>query len=525
MILVRPSSLAPMSVRRRTPRPHGLFFLGFCLAGAPLLATGSMGCSNEAQASPPTATQPSEAAESAAGQTGTPAPGLVPGLVPAPTQPQATVTQRPHWREGNGVARTPYDPQQSLAPLVEAIEPAVVSIHTRSGKGVFASAGMGSGFVIAADGLVVTNHHVVAGNEQLEVHFPDGRRFEATVVGSDPQTDVAVVRLAGARDLDTVVLGSSDALRVGDWVVAMGSPMGLERTVTRGIISAEGRGSLGLYRDGYADFLQTDAAINPGNSGGPLFNLAGEVIGINTAVGGHDGLGFAVPIDQAKVVIPKLIEHGKVTRGWLGVSGRDEPPEYGVKPRLGALVGEVHAGGPAAVAGLKTGDLVVEIEGEAITDFDALRTRIGEFGPQERISLVVERSGQRQTLAVVLDERPDPDALARYTPPSAPSTQLPTPPVAPTPPAGKSGDLYGSGTPRLGVEVRETADGIVIERVVEGGVGHRLGLHRGDVIETINGKAIASIADVAAALSSDRNKAEVAVKRGNGRHVAVISGS
>jgi serine protease Do len=526
------SSRAPMSVRRRTPSPHGLFFLGFCLVGSPLLAAGSFGCSGEAQASPPTPTQPSEAVEGR-----TQAPGGIPSVVPAP---RAQITQQAYWRQGNGVALIPYDPQHSLAPLVEAIEPAVVSIHTRAGKGMFTAAGMGSGFVIAADGLVVTNHHVVAGNDKLEVHLPDGRRFEATVVGSDPQTDVAVIRLAGARELATVVLGDSEALRVGDWVVAMGSPMGLERTVTRGIISAQGRGSLGLYRDGYADFLQTDAAINPGNSGGPLFNLAGEVIGINSAVGGHDGLGFAVPIDQAKVVIPKLIEHGKVTRGWLGVSGRDEPPEYGVKPRVGALVGEVHAGGPAAAAGLKSGDLVVEIEGKVIKDFDGLRTRVGEFGPQQTVSLVVDRGGARQTLAVVLDERPDPDALARYNPnqpvpkqaPKQPTPQLPAPHAVPktpnwpgtTPaPQGKAGDLYDGGPARLGVEVRESPAGVVIERVVDGGVGHRLGLRSGDVIERVNGKAIGSVAEVAGALEGDRSKAEVSVKRGNGRHVAVIS--
>ncbi len=501
-----------MSVRRRAPSLHGLFFLGFCVVGAPLLATGSIGCSSDAQASPPTPTQPSEAAEAQIPPT--------PSLAPAPAQPQATITQAAYWRQGDGVSIVNYDPQASLAPLIEAVQPAVVSIHTRSSRGMFAASGMGSGFIIAADGLVVTNHHVVAGNDKLEVHLPDGRRFEATVVGSDPQTDVAVVRLTGAKALPTVVLGSSDGLRVGDWVVAMGSPMGLERTVTRGIISAEGRGSLGLYQDGYADFLQTDAAINPGNSGGPLFNLAGEVIGINTAVGGHDGLGFAVPIDQAKVVIPKLIEQGKVTRGWLGVSGRDEPPDYGVAPLPGALIGEVHAGGPGAAAGLQAGDRVVEIEGEAIADFDGLRSRIGEFGPNQTVSMTVERAGARKTLAVVLAERPDPQALARFKPGQNQLAPRPTPP-APKP--GKPGDLYDGGPARLGVEVRETPAGLVVERVVEGGVGHRLGLRSGDLIEQVNGERIGSVADVAAALEGDRSKAEVAVKRGNGRHVAAIT--
>jgi serine protease Do len=502
-----------MSARRRTPSPHGWFFLGFCLLGAPLLAVGSTGCSNEAQASPPT--QPAEAAEAEAKvkSRATPAPSAAP------------IIQMAYWRQGNGAPITagPYDAQISLAPLVDAVQPAVVSIRTRGQRGLFGSAsGMGSGFVISADGLVVTNHHVVAGNDKLEIHLEDGRRFEGTVVGSDPQTDVAVVRLANAKGLPTVVLGSSEALRVGDWVIAMGSPMGLEQTVTRGIVSAKGRGSLGLYRDGYADFLQTDAAINPGNSGGPLFNLAGEVIGINTAIGGRDGLGFAVPIDQAKVVIPKLIEHGAVTRGWLGVSGRDEPPEFGAVPQTGAVLGEVHAGGPAAAAGLRPGDRVIEIEGKAIADFDGLRARIGEFGPDESVSLVVDRNGKRQTVVVTLGARPDPDSLARMSSPAQPSPP-PSPKLQPKPQPKSTGDLYGGQPARLGVEVRETAGGVVVERVVEGGVGHRLGLRSGDVIEQVNGKTIGSVAEIAGALEGERGKAAVTFKRGNGRHVAVIS--
>ncbi|HVH99357.1 MAG TPA: PDZ domain-containing protein, partial [Enhygromyxa sp.] len=323
--------------------------------------------------------------------------------------------------------------------------------------------------------------------------------------------------------LPTVVLGSSDALRVGDWVLAMGSPMGLEHTVTRGIISAQGRGSLGLYQDGYADFLQTDAAINPGNSGGPLFNLAGEVIGINTAIGGHDGLGFAVPIDQAKVVIPQLVERGKVSRGWLGVSGKDEPPEYGVAPQIGAVISEVHAGGPGDAAGLKVGDRVLEIDGKKVADFDALRTRIGEIAPNAKVAMVVLRDGKQQTVNVTLAERPDPDSLARINTPVNPfPNKQPAP--APNPsPNSKSGDLYDGKPARLGVEVRETTDGVVVERVVEGGVGHRLGLRNGDVIEQVNGATIGSIVEIVEALEKNRGKAEVTVKRGNGRHVAVIS--
>ncbi|PRQ01050.1 putative periplasmic serine endoprotease DegP-like precursor [Enhygromyxa salina] len=486
-----------MSVRQLSP--HGLFFLAFCVLGAPALIT-SAGCSNEAQASPPT--QPDEAAETAK---------KVPAASPSVSSPPGPSPV---------VASKQYDPNQSLAPLIESVQPTVVSIQARSSRsGMFgrrSGGGIGSGFVISADGLVVTNHHVVAGNDEFEVHLQDGRRFEATVVGSDPQTDVAVMRLTNARGLKAVTFGSSEGLRVGDWVVAMGSPMGLEQTVTRGIVSAKGRGSLGLYQDGYADFLQTDAAINPGNSGGPLFNLAGEVIGINTAVGGHDGLGFAIPIDQATVVIPKLIKDGKVTRGWLGVGGRDEPPAFGAMPQKGAIIGEVHAGTPAALAGLQAGDQVIEIDGKAIEDFDELRTRIGEYSPKDTVTLELMRAGKREQLKVELGQRPEPGSLARM-----PSGRTPTP--TPTPKSKRSADLYKGKPARLGVEVRETAGGVVIERVVEGGLGHRLGLRQGDVLERINGKTVSSVIEIIAALEADRSHAKVDVRRGSGRHTAVVS--
>jgi serine protease Do len=501
-----------MSVRRRvlsraggSLSPHALFFLTFCTLGAPALIAGGAGCSSEAQASPPT--QPDEAAESA----------------------KQDAVASPFWSKGakSPSVATPlqYDPQDSLAPLIEAVEPAVVSIQARrSGGGVFGrGGGIGSGFIIDAKGLVVTNHHVVSGNDEFEVRLSDGRRFAASVVGSDPQTDIAVLRLGNASKLPTVPFGSSEKLRVGDWVVAMGSPMGLERTVTRGIISAKGRGSLGLYEDGYADFLQTDAAINPGNSGGPLFNLAGEVVGINTAVGGHDGLGFAIPVDQAKIVIPKLIADGKVTRGWLGVSGRDELPDFGAMPEKGAVIGEIHASTPAAAAGLEAGDRVVEIDGKAIDSFEQLRTRIGEHEPNETISLVVVRAGKRERVKVTLGERPEPGALARLPSGVAPNPGPSPQPVPKPPPSSGSGDLYDGRPARLGVEVRELPEGVVIERVVEGGVGHRLGLRQGDVIERVNGKAIRSVVEILASLESDRSRAEVEVRRGNGRHKSVVT--
>lgn len=201
---------------------------------------------------------------------------------------------------------------------------------------------------------------------------------------------------------------------------------------------------------------------------------------------------------------------------------RDEPPAHGVAPEVGALISEVHSGGPGEAAGLKVGDRVLEIDGKPIADFDALRTRIGEFAPNAKIAMVVLRDGKRQTLNVTLAERPDPQSLARLNTPVNPFSNKQQP--APTPaPAPKSGDLYQGKPARLGVEVRESNDGVVIERVVEGGLGHKLGLRAGDVIEQVNGSSIGSIREIVDALEANRSKAEVTVKRGNGRHVAVIS--
>ncbi|MCA9682596.1 MAG: trypsin-like peptidase domain-containing protein, partial [Myxococcales bacterium] len=371
---------------------------------------------------------------------------------------------------------------------------------------------------ISADGQVVTNHHVVAGRNVFEVELKDGRRFRGRVIGSDPQTDLAVLELEGASALPTVGFGSSEVLQVGDWVVAVGSPMGLSQTVTRGIISAKGRGSLGLYQDGYADFLQTDAAINPGNSGGPLFNLAGEVVGINTAVGGHDGLGFAVPVDQAKVVVPKLIRDGKVVRGWLGITGSDKAPDFGVMPERGALVSEVRSDTPAAKAGVLVGDRVMKIDGREIADFDELRGRIGEYAPQDRVALELLRAGKVVTVEVELGERPDPAALSRIDGMRRPSSPQPSP----TPPAATDKDLYQGKPARLGVEVRDEGGELEVVRVVEGGVGHRLGLRAGDRLQEINGQSVRSVADILAALEGDRSRAAVTVRRGQSTHSSMI---
>lgn len=432
------------------------------------------------------------------------------------------------WREG-GTTTPDLDPRKSLAPLVKQISPAVVSVRSKvklpqrqvqqmpffefntpgqGGNQPFAR-GQGSGFIIASDGLVVTNHHVVDGSDALEVKLSDGRRFTAKVLGSDPHTDVALLQLEGAKNLPTVPLGQSDNLSVGDWVLALGSPMGLEQSATTGIVSAKGRGSLGLYRNSYIDFLQTDAAISQGNSGGPLFNLRGEVVGINTAIHAIGrGIGFAVPIDQVKHVLPQLKKNGKVTRGWLGISGRDIEPAIGKAPVLGAVVGQVHGGTPASKGGVQTGDRITAIDGQSVESFADLRGRIAEKQPGQKVTLTVDRKGKSKKLQVTLGSLPSDEKLAQL----GNGSQSP----------GNGRGLYDGGKPRLGVEVAPVQNGLEIKRIHPGTIGSRLGLRVGDVLQSINGQPIARVEDVARALGRDQHRVEVEVKRGQATHSAVI---
>jgi len=439
----------------------------------------------------------------------------------------SSAAQAPIWREGAGSAAavaSDYDPRRSLAPLIKSVSPAVVSVKV-AGKtmpgGVDprispfmpemapeAPSGLGSGFIIAADGLVVTNHHVIDGAAAIEVKLADGRVFAARALGSDPHTDLALLRLEGARELPTVALGRSDPLAVGDWVVAIGSPMGLEQTATTGIVSAKKRGSLGLYQNSYVDFLQTDAAISPGNSGGPLFNLDGEVIAINTAIGGIGrGLGFAVPIDQAKAVLPQLYAKGKVERGWLGIAGRDIEPAVGRAPEPGAVIGEVSPGTPAGEAGLRAGDRILAVDGRAIDSFADLRGRIADASPGSKVSLKIMRGGAARDLSVTLGALPSDDELRRLADPRA---------------ADKGGELYGPGEPRLGAQIEAVAGALTIKQVRPGSLAADLGLRPGDRILEVNGQRVRAPGEIASALTRDRRRVEVTVERGQSTHTAVI---
>jgi serine protease Do len=435
----------------------------------------------------------------------------------------------PLWREGTGtpVVAGDFDPRRSLAPLVKEIGPSVVNVRS-FGKlrapeieGIDPrmlpfldlgeprpQAGIGSGVILSSDGLVVTNHHVVDRADRLEVKLHDGRMYSAKVLGSDPLTDIALIQLEGAKGLKAATLGSSKGMSVGDWVIAIGSPMGLEQTATTGILSAKGRGSLGLYANSYIDFLQTDASIAPGSSGGPLFNLQGEVIGINTAVGGVGrGLGFAVPIDQAKQVIPQLKATGKVVRGWLGISGREVEPAVGRVPEPGAVVGEVVDGTPAAKAGLKGGDRIVGVDGHDITGFADLRGRIADLKPGTATTLRVVRGGTPVELRATVGKLPSDDELQR---------------IGSRRGAGAGGRLFPDGKPRLGVEAEPDGDGLRVRSVRPGSLAEDLGLQAGDRIVSVNGEPVRSPQDVARALGKDGARAEVKVERGAATHSAVV---
>jgi serine protease Do/serine protease DegQ len=320
----------------------------------------------------------------------------------------------------------------TLAPLVKEVSPTVVSIAT---KGTVAAPSnplmddpffrrffdvprqrevrsAGSGVIVdAKNGYIITNHHVVDNANEIEVVLNDNRSLKAKVVGSDEASDIAIIKVQSPGDLVQIKVGNSDQLQVGDFVVAIGNPFGLQHTVTSGIVSALGR--TGISQDGLESFIQTDASINPGNSGGALINLKGELIGINSAIfstsGGNIGIGFAIPVNIAKSIMTQIIQFGKVRRGLLGVSisdfSADTGKAYGVDAKAGALVQEVVSGAAAEKAGVQVGDVIVAIDGEAVTSASSLRTTIGVKRSGESVKIDLLRDGKRRTVTAKLDER------------------------------------------------------------------------------------------------------------------------
>ena len=276
-------------------------------------------------------------------------------------------------------------------------------------KQKFKSSALGSGVIVSENGYILTNFHVIKGADEIKVLLSDKREFAGKVIGSDPRTDLAVIKI-NAKDLPVLRFGDSSLLKVGDLVLAVGNPFGLNQTVTMGIVSAVGRSNIGLAD--FEDFIQTDAAINPGNSGGALVNSEGHLVGINTAIfstsGGYMGVGFAIPSDMAKSVMDSIIKHGKVIRGWLGVSIQSLTPElakqFDLKGDKGALVTEVFKGGPAEKSGLKRGDLIVALDGKAVNDSTNLRNMVAEKAPSTTVQIGIVRDGKESTIAVTLGE-------------------------------------------------------------------------------------------------------------------------
>lgn len=353
--------------------------------------------------------------------------------------------------------------------------------------------GLGSGVIVSADGYILTNNHVVEQADDIKVLLPDKRTFKAKIVGTDPKTDVAVIKI-DARDLPTLVWGDSSQLQVGELVLAVGNPFGLNQTVTMGIISAVGRANMGIVD--YEDFIQTDAAINPGNSGGALVNLRGELIGINTAIfsrtGGNMGIGFAIPSNMAKSVMNSLIKYGKVVRGWLGVSiqevTQDLAKEFGVSDTTGALVADVMDDSPAAKAKLQRGDIITAYNGVKIKDPAHLRSLVADTPPETTVTITVWRDKESRDMKLTVGELPkDLAKVSRGGAEGRGDHALAGVTVEPL------SDRPGKGTRKDG--------GVAVTDVEPDSPADRAGLRPGDVIREINRKPIRNIHDFDRAVS------------------------
>ena len=357
--------------------------------------------------------------------------------------------------------------------------------------GDYLERGSGSGVIVSADGYILTNSHVISGVDEITVVMADGEQYDAEVVGSDPQSDVAVIKV-DAKDLPAAKLGDSDAIEVGEWVLAVGNPFELQNTVTAGIISARGRSGISpMSTSSYEDFIQTDAAINPGNSGGPLVNLDGEVIGINTAIatrtGGNIGIGFAIPINMAKQIMEQLIDTGKVTRGWLGVIIQNITPElkdeFGLKTTEGALVGDVDKDGPAKKAGVRRGDVIVEYRGEKVKDINQLRNLVAATEVGTMAEVKVNRDGKLKTLRVKIGELPGREvALGRQDGGGF---------------EGESGFEVANLSPSLRnqLDLPEDQGGVVVTKVDRTSDAYQKGLRKGDVVIEVNRQEISDVGD------------------------------
>ena len=428
----------------------------------------------------------------------------------------------------------------SFADLVEVLQPSVVNISTtnvikqrspfqrgpggpndpfneffekffggQSPEREFKRQGLGSGFIMTEDGYVVTNNHVIDKATDIDIILQNGDKYEAKVVGKDPKTDLAVLKIEPDQKLQAVKFGDSENLRIGEWVLAIGNPFGLGYTVTAGIVSAKGR-SLGF--GAYDDYIQTDASLNPGNSGGPLFNLKGEVVGVNTAIVARgQGIGFAIPIDLAEFVIKQLKSDGKVVRGWLGVYVQKITPEiaasFDLEEDEGALVSDLAQGGPAEKAGIKRGDVVIEFDGKKVSDVSDLTNYAAETAPGTEVDVKIIDDGKTKTVKVKLGNFPD-----------------------------QRDRIESEVNENLGIRVKQITpdiaqrfnlsqeNGIIISDLQQGSPASLAGLKIGDIILQINKKQISTLREYSDALNAIKpgDTALFQVKRGNNTLFAAV---
>ena len=352
------------------------------------------------------------------------------------------------------------------------------------GKTFFCRASAGSGVILATDGCIVTNNHVVDGADKIKVILRDDAEYNAEIVGRDPVTDIALIKVDAKGDLPTVPMGSSDNLQVGEWVAAIGSPFGLEHTVTAGIVSAKGR----VIGSGpYDDFIQTDASINPGNSGGPLINMRGEIVGINTMIiAGGNGIGFAIPIDLAKDIVAQLKTSGEVTRGWLGVTIQDLKGDlaeyYGMKDKSGVLVASVVPGDPADQAGIKPKDIITEVDGKKVTTSRDLTNLAAKLGVGDTSKVTVWRDGHQKTLDLKVGKRPL--TMAAASDQKQPETK------------GEYGFEVTELTPEIAQRYKiEETTGVIVVGVEPNSKAQAAGIQQGDLIIEVNRENVASVKD------------------------------
>ncbi|WP_258239850.1 DegQ family serine endoprotease [Pseudidiomarina homiensis] len=430
---------------------------------------------------------------------------------------------------GSAQANIPFfsdkDETPTLAPMLEEVTPAVVNISVKGSREVRQRIpdmfrfffgpngpreqvqerpfrGLGSGVIIDADnGYVVTNNHVIDGASEILVTLKDGEQFDAEVIGTDANSDIALLKIKNGEDLTQIEIGSSADLRVGDFVVAIGNPFGLGQTVTSGIVSALGRSGLGIEE--IENFIQTDAAINSGNSGGALVTLDGKLVGINTAIlgpnGGNIGIGFAIPSDMMEALVQQLIEFGEVRRGVLGVRGNDLTPDIAKALNLdanqGAFIAEVVPDSAAAEAGLQSGDVITAVNGEKIRSFADLSARVKTLGVGKPFDITVLRDGDKRTFEVTLSA----DETAVEAEQLHPALQGAT--LAPS---------YGGG--------------ITITELEEGSMAARYGLRKDDVIVAVNRKPVNSVSELRSALDSAEGVVALNIRRGNSSLYLVLRG-